>query len=113
MRLTFDSDEPLDDVLRVLGAMYSVTLTLDGAAPAALDATTSRGAQSPGRGRRAATGRRAAARSASAGERRGRARGQQVSNAEVRDWARRNGQPINDRGRIPAAVIAAYRAAND
>ena len=35
-----------------------------------------------------------------------------VSNAELRSWARANGQTLNDRGRVPAAVIAAYRQAH-
>jgi len=30
----------------------------------------------------------------------------------VRDWARSNGYQVSDRGRVPAAVIAAYEAAN-
>lgn len=29
-------------------------------------------------------------------------------NAEVRSWARQSGLAINDRGRIPASVMAAY-----
>lgn len=32
--------------------------------------------------------------------------------AEVREWARRNGYAINDRGRIPSEIFDAYRAAN-
>ncbi len=30
----------------------------------------------------------------------------------VREWARRNGHKVSDRGRIPAAVIEAYNAAH-
>lgn len=30
----------------------------------------------------------------------------------IREWARANGHEIGDRGRIPAAIIAAYEAAN-
>ena len=30
----------------------------------------------------------------------------------VRDWARRNGHQVNDRGRIPNAVMEAFQAAN-
>jgi hypothetical protein len=29
--------------------------------------------------------------------------------AQIRDWARRNGWTISDRGRVPASVVAAYR----
>lgn len=32
--------------------------------------------------------------------------------AEVRKWARDNGIEVNDRGRIPESVLAAYRAAH-
>jgi hypothetical protein len=32
--------------------------------------------------------------------------------AKIRQWARANGHPISDRGRIPAAVQEAYHAAN-
>ncbi len=31
--------------------------------------------------------------------------------AAVRAWARRNGHTVNERGRVPAAVVGAYRAA--
>lgn len=30
----------------------------------------------------------------------------------IREWARANGYDVNDRGRIPAAVVEAYEAAN-
>ncbi|SDQ86010.1 Lsr2 family protein [Microbacterium sp. cf332] len=30
----------------------------------------------------------------------------------VREWARANGHTVNERGRVPAAVLDAYRAAN-
>ena len=33
------------------------------------------------------------------------------SPAEVREWARANGYQVNERGRIPANILAAYRAA--
>jgi hypothetical protein len=33
-------------------------------------------------------------------------------NATVRAWAKENGHEVSERGRIPAAVIAAYTAAN-
>ncbi|MBF5081823.1 Lsr2 family protein [Quadrisphaera sp. INWT6] len=34
-----------------------------------------------------------------------------VDQAAVRAWARRNGHTVNERGRVPAAVVGAYRAA--
>ena len=32
--------------------------------------------------------------------------------SDIRAWARANGHDVNERGRIPAAVVAAYEAAN-
>lgn len=32
-------------------------------------------------------------------------------NQAIRDWAKRNGLQVNDRGRIPAEVVAKYHAA--
>jgi hypothetical protein len=34
-----------------------------------------------------------------------------VSNAEVRSWAREHGYMVAERGRLPAEVVQAYRAA--
>jgi hypothetical protein len=34
-----------------------------------------------------------------------------VDQAAVRAWARRSGHTVNERGRVPAAVVEAYRAA--
>jgi hypothetical protein len=35
-----------------------------------------------------------------------------VNNSEVRDWARRQGIDVKDRGRIPAELVVKFRAAN-
>jgi hypothetical protein len=44
--------------------------------------------------------------------RQGRARtGGSNDTAAVREWARQNGHQISDRGRVPARVLEAYRAA--
>lgn len=50
-------------------------------------------------GGRARTGRRAAGSRAAGGE-----------SAAIREWARANGYKVNDRGRIPADIKAAYEA---
>jgi hypothetical protein len=42
------------------------------------------------------------------GRSRGRGRGRNTKTAEIRAWARSNGQKVNERGRIPADVVAAY-----
>jgi hypothetical protein len=34
------------------------------------------------------------------------------SNKEIRDWARQRGRKVNDRGRIPAGIIAEYETEN-
>lgn len=49
----------------------------------------------------------------SSGRRQGRARtGGSNDTAAVREWARQNGHQVSDRGRVPARVLEAYRAAN-
>jgi hypothetical protein len=30
----------------------------------------------------------------------------------IREWARKNGHKVNDRGRVPASIVDAYNAAN-
>lgn len=39
-------------------------------------------------------------------------RADKVQSAAVRDWARRNGHDVNDRGRVPAHVMEAFAAAH-
>jgi len=55
-------------------------------------------------GRRGRVARPARGRSATAGDR------DQV--AVIRDWARRNGHEVSDRGRLSSSVIAAFEAAH-
>jgi hypothetical protein len=49
MRLTLDSSEPLQDSIRVLGALYGVTLVVanDGSVPNELTRGTERGSPTP------------------------------------------------------------------
>jgi Lsr2 len=58
-------------------------------------------------GRRKAAG---PARRASAGA--GRASVDREQNAAIREWARKNGYNVSDRGRIPAEVLDAYHKGN-
>jgi hypothetical protein len=44
--------------------------------------------------------------------RQGRPRADKEDPQVIRDWARRNGHQVSDRGRVPTAVADAYRAAN-
>lgn len=56
-----------------------------------------------------------AARRSSASSPRGTARKRAATSPEtavIRDWARTNGYEISERGRIPATVVDAYRAAH-
>lgn len=55
-------------------------------------------------------GGRSASGRASAGTRR-RSGGGDNRTAQIREWARTNGHKVNERGRIPAAVIDAYEKA--
>jgi hypothetical protein len=114
MQLKVDSTEPLENVLSVVGAMYGVELSVVSPAapglapaPAAVVGTVSRNNT---RKRPARTAKKASRKKASAapeGGRRGRRRA--VDSADVRAWARANGHAVKDRGRVPAAVLSAYR----
>lgn len=54
----------------------------------------------------------------SSGRGRGRARGGRPASAtsgrtaEIREWAKKNGHSVSERGRIPSPVIEAFEAAN-
>jgi hypothetical protein len=126
VRLTIDSSEPLDDAMRVLGALYGVRLVIAGDNDAAVATSTgaSRGTTRTAT-RKSATRRReellAAPRSAAgAGTRAAPAR-KRVSregrspaspaNAEIRASARDHGMTVSGRGRIPGKVMTAYREA--
>jgi hypothetical protein len=130
MKLTLDSTEPLEDAMRVLGALYGVTLVVSpdeksGTRSANSTASTPqrKSASKPASGQkrvnsaRSATKKvRAVAPSAKAATPRSRQRTAQrsvdaSSNAEVRSWARQNGFTVSDRGRLPASVVTAYRNA--
>jgi hypothetical protein len=108
LRISIDSTDSLDDVIRVVEAAYNVTLTVSTTNEAR---TTAPPAMTPksGAGSRAATAKGAQAKS----NRRGRPAQQvaRVSNEVLRSWARENGHTVSDRGRIPKAVVAAHREA--
>ena len=108
MRISIDSTDSLDDVIRVVEAAYNVTLTVSTTKEGSATAPP---AMSPkgGAGSRAATAKGAQAKS----NRRGRPAQHvaKVSNEVLRSWARENGHTVSDRGRIPKAVVAAHRDA--
>lgn len=107
MQVTIDSSEPLEKVLPVVAALYGVELAVS------VSQTSSRRAPSAPptkktarrrRGRNTTEGARAATT-----RRTGRTRGSKPPDpVAVRTWARAHGYEVKDRGRVPAAVIAAY-----
>lgn len=124
MKITLDSTEPLEDAIRVLGAMYGVQLmvstdqngvrrteTDSGSESIPADKAAQRQGRSRSRGRRPAAG-GGAPRSAKAEARSVASPAGRPSNAQVRTWARENGMAVSDRGRLAGSVIAAYRTAN-
>jgi hypothetical protein len=106
MQLMVDSKEPLESVLLVVGAMYRVELSVATQTDPAPAPATSTATRNGTRKRSRKTARKAPAAPAGGG-RRGRRR--VVDSADVRAWARANGHAVKDRGRVPAAVVDAYR----
>ncbi len=93
--MTIDSSEPLEDALRVLSAVYQVTLTVGSSAEPRRGATVARKPRGNARRRK-----------------RGRTQVEPVSNAELRSWAREQGYTVADRGRLPREVVQAYQGAH-
>jgi hypothetical protein len=120
LKLTLDSSEPLEDTMRVVGALYGVTLVIS---------TDDQTASTPARKRanRTTTRKRTARRKPSAAkatrpvapaadtdaaqtkQENARVSAGSPSNADIRSWAREHGLTVSDRGRVPASVVAAYR----
>lgn len=114
MKITIDSTEPLEDALRMLGALYNVALIQSEPAPppastaAASNRTRSSGASAEVRGATQAQPRPAAL------PRTARRRPRTTAapkTSEVRAWALSNGHHVSDRGPIPASVGAEYARA--
>jgi Lsr2 len=119
VRITLDSSEPLEDAMRVLGAMYDVQLVVSRDHEEPIENrsrtadTTTRARKASPRSKKRQSAARIATTSAGAStsrsmpSKRGR-----PSNAEVRSWARENGLAVSERGRLAQSVMAAYRSAN-
>jgi len=102
VKVTIDSSESLSDALRVVGALYDVTLSVtDKATPSSARATR----RAPAR--RAPKPRTSTARKTTAVKPRPAA-----GTTEIRSWALANGMTVSDRGRLPGRVVAAYRDAH-
>jgi hypothetical protein len=115
LKVTVDSSEPLEDAIRVLGALYRVTLVVAEDGQEAGRAAQQRVTKP--RKRSASTRPRTGAGVGDAGAgkpRRARAARSMgaPSNAEVRSWARQTGLTVSERGRVPASVLTAYRNAH-
>lgn len=105
LKVTIDSSDPLTNSLRVVSAMYDVSLAVSTEPGRPAPAATRRAPSSRGRQTRpgAASKRRKSSKKTTAPG---------ASNTELRSWATQNGYSVSERGRVPAAVIAAYREAH-
>jgi len=102
VKVTIDSDESLAHALRVLGAMYDVTLVVS---EKGTSASTPPAASSPATGPEKVRVRKGRKKHADV----------PVANTSVvdmRSWALRNGMAVSKRGRLPRRVVAAYREAH-
>jgi hypothetical protein len=114
MKVTIDSSESLESAIRVLGAMYDVTLTVaaEVSSPLPKSRPTDKAgpSRSPKRGGAAKSA--AAAVSTKRPLRGSKTTAKSVSASELRSWARANGYDVGSYGRVPAAVATAYREAH-
>jgi Lsr2 len=113
LKVTIDSNDPLPEALRVLGAMYNVTLVVDSTTSKSSDTVRPTNGEAPSRRTT-----KKAARNGSTPNRKGAApaRGARrpADNGpapDLRSWARAQGYQVGTRGRMSAAVVAAYREA--
>jgi len=114
VRISIDSGEPLSEVIRVIEAVYQVSVTIDRPAQSTRDEAASarpRKRSPQGSGRRAAA--KAIGRSRATGSTTSPANAPASgSSADIRAWARQHGHPVGDTGRISGQVIAAYQQAH-
>ena len=113
MQLTIDSTEPLDTVLKVIGALYGVTLgeATEGLGDRGSPGTKPRAARRNNKQSRVtAPSPKKTSRSTRSARRPSKTA---PDAASVRTWAKANGHNVRDRGRVPASVTAAYLAAGE
>jgi hypothetical protein len=130
VKLTVDSNESLEDAMRVVGALYGVTLVVSDGGQDAIksdgdgaDKTATQQARKATNRKRTAKKKPSAAKAAQPVATAADAdappkpatapRPGPPSNVEVRAWARQNGFTVSDRGRVPASVMTAFRNAQD
>lgn len=116
-RIVHQLVDDIDGTLLEVGEGETVTFSLDGVAyeidltnenAAALRSALERYISAA---RTVSSSGRAGAGSASSGARKRRRSGQQDYSA-VREWAKKNGHQVSERGRVPASVMEAYEAAH-
>lgn len=114
MKVTIDSSESLESAIRVLGAMYDVTLTVatEAASPVQKSRTT-RKASSSSSAKRVRTAKpKGAAASTKGPVRPSGMTAASVSASELRSWARANGYEVSNHGRLPGTLAKAYHEAH-
>lgn len=98
-----DGSEAVETVSFALdGTSYEIDLS-KGNAKKLRDALSTYVGNARRPGRQRASGNRSA---------RGSARADREQIQAVREWARRNGHKVSDRGRVPASILEAYNAAH-
>ena len=116
MKVTIDSSEPLDDAIRVLGALYDVTLVVSpsvaGTSGEARDKVPARPVRAGARPSHRGSVQERALRTPKGRGGRARKGAPPVETAELRTWARDNGYAVSDRGRVATSVVQAYDAAH-
>ncbi|WP_270886538.1 Lsr2 family DNA-binding protein [Pedococcus sp. 5OH_020] len=116
MKVTIDSTEPLDDALRVIGAVYKVRLnvvddTAEAQGPGAV-ASPLVAAPEEGKPSQRSTPRPSRRRRQNTTSKRDGRNVLSVSVSEMRSWALANGHRVSARGTLPTSVTAAYADAH-
>jgi hypothetical protein len=115
VKVTIDSSEPLADALRVIGALYNVSLVQVDERPSVGRSGTAKASQRPkatGNGSRRTTDRKSPKPTTAGRGARATREARAASTSDIRRWALANGQSVSSRGTLPAAVKAAYAAAH-
>jgi hypothetical protein len=115
-RIVHQLVDDLDGTILEVGEGETVLFSLDGVAYeidlTAGNAAALRDALAPYVDAGRSVSSRGAGGSASAGGARKRRRSGQQDYSAVREWAKKNGHQVSERGRVPASVLEAYEAAH-
>jgi hypothetical protein len=116
MRLTVESTEPIDSVLRAVGALYGVQLVVAGADPASTAPAPSRKTVSSTTPKTVAPKANKVAKvpvvAAAAHPRATQANQATAGQADIRRWAQEAGLTVAERGRLSATISDAYTQAH-